>query len=51
MEQDNEGEVEQVPAADFVSAIADNEPTNAEWESILKENGYTNKQIEEILNA
>lgn len=49
-EQAEEG-VKETHAADFVSVIADSEPTQEEWASILSKNGYTEEQIEDILNA
>ena len=39
-----------VPVADFVSCLSDNQPTNENWENLLKDNGFTQGQIDNILN-
>ena len=44
-------EVEEViPVADFVSCLSDTELTNEDWENLLKDNGFTQGQIDNILN-
>lgn len=44
-------EVEEViPVADFVSCLSDNQPTNEDWENLLKDNGFSQSQIDNILN-
>jgi len=39
-----------VPVADFVSCLSEQEPTNEDWENLLKKNGFTQSQIDNILN-
>ena len=39
-----------IPVADFVSCLSDMELTNEEWENLLKKNGFTQSQIDNILN-
>ena len=41
---------EVIPVADFVSCLSDTELTNEEWENLLKDNGFTQSQIDNILN-
>ena len=44
-------EVEEViPVADFVSCLSDTVPTSEDWENLLKKNGFTQSQIDNILN-
>lgn len=44
-------EVEEViPVADFVSCLSGQEPTTAEWDKLLKDNGFSQSQIDNILN-
>lgn len=44
-------EVEEViPVADFVSCLSYNVPTDEDWENLLKDNGFTQSQIDNILN-
>lgn len=42
---------EEIPAAYFVSCLSDHEPTDAEWTSMLKEEGYTDERISQIITA
>ncbi len=41
---------EVIPVADFVSCLSDNQPTNEDWENLLKDNGFSQSQIDNILN-
>ena len=41
---------EDIPVADFVSCLSDNQPTNEDWENLLKDNGFSQSQIDNILN-
>ena len=44
-------EVEEViPVADFVSCLSDQVPTSEDWENLLKDNGFSQGQIDNILN-
>ena len=44
-------EVEEViHVSDFVSCLSDTVPTHDEWENLLKDNGFTQSQIDNILN-
>ena len=44
-------EVEEViPVADFVSCLSNQVPTSEDWENLLKDNGFTQSQIDNILN-
>ena len=45
---DEVGEV--IPVADFVSCLSDTEITSEDWENLLKDNGFTQGQIDNILN-
>ena len=48
-EEGQETEVE-VTAYDYVSALCDHEPTDAEWTECLTEEGYTAANIRKILS-
>ena len=39
-----------IPIADFVSCLSNQVPTNEDWENLLKDNGFTQSQIDNILN-
>ena len=41
---------ENVPVADFVSCLNETIPANEDWENLLKDNGFTQGQIDNILN-
>lgn len=41
---------EVIPVADFVSCLSGQEPTTAEWDKLLKDNGFSQSQIDNILN-
>ena len=41
---------EVIPVADFVSCLSHNVPTDEDWENLLKDNGFTQSQIDNILN-
>ena len=44
-------EVEEViPVADFVSCLSHNVPTDEDWGNLLKDNGFTQGQVDNILN-
>lgn len=45
-----EGIEEVIPVADFVSCLSYNVPTDEDWENLLKDNGFTQSQIDNILN-
>ena len=45
---DEVGEV--IPVADFVSCLSNQVPTSEDWENLLKDNGFTQGQIDNILN-
>lgn len=46
----NEQEILQIPVADFVACLSEQEPTNEDWENLLNDNGFTQSQIDNILN-
>lgn len=48
--RDLEGIEEVIPVADFVSCLSNNVPTDEDWENLLKDNGFTQGQIDNILN-
>ena len=48
--RDLEGIEEVIPVADFVSCLSDTELTNEDWENLLKDNGFSQSQIDNILN-
>ena len=41
---------EVIPVADFVSCLSEQEPTNEDWENLLKKNGFSQSQIDNTLN-
>lgn len=50
-EESGEMEEREIPAADFVSVVADHEPTIEEWTEVLRSNGYDDERIALIINA